>query len=68
MFVSAAELIVRDRRIALKASVSPLPGQAEYLDLLRAVFRLAPDDVELQKAGLNNVAKFVVRKYEQGQL
>jgi MoxR-like ATPase len=68
VFVSAADLIVRDRRSALKASVLPLPGQAEYLDLLRAVFRLAPGDVELQKTGLNNVAKFVVRKYEQSQL
>jgi MoxR-like ATPase len=68
VLASAAELIVRDRRIALKASVLPLPGQAEYLDLLRAVFRLAPGDAELQKTGLNNVAKFVVRKYEQSQL
>ena len=45
VFVGAAELLVRDRRAAVKANVSPLPGQAEYLDLLRAVFRLAPYDV-----------------------
>jgi MoxR-like ATPase len=65
VFVSAAELLVRDRRIAVKANVSPLPGQAEYLDLLRAVFRLAPGDVDLQKKRLDGVAKFVIRKYEQ---
>ena len=66
VFVSAAELLVRDRRIAVKANVLPLPGQAEYLDLLRAVFRLLPGDVELQKKRLNELAKFVIRKYEQG--
>jgi hypothetical protein len=43
----------------------PLPGQAEYLDLLRAVFRLAPEDVELQKKRLEAVARFAIRKYEQ---
>ena len=66
VFVGAAELLVRDRRAALKANVSPLPGQAEYFDLLRAVFRLSPGDVERQKKGLNDVARFVIRKSEQG--
>ena len=66
MFVGAAELLARDRRAAIKANVSPLPGQAEYFDLLRAVFRLAPGDVGLQKKRLNDVARFVIRKSEQG--
>jgi MoxR-like ATPase len=65
VFSSAAELVVRDRRIANKANVLPLPGQAEYLDLLRAVFTLEPEDVNLQKKRLEEVAKFVVRKYER---
>ena len=65
VFVAAAELLARDRRIAQKANVMPLPGQAEYLDLLRAVFRLAPEDVELQKKRLEAVARFAIRKYEQ---
>jgi MoxR-like ATPase len=65
VFVAAAELLARDRRIAQKANVMPLPGQAEYLDLLRAVFRLAPEDVELEKKRLEAVARFAIRKYEQ---
>jgi MoxR-like ATPase len=65
VFINAAELLARDRRVARNANVLPLPGQAEYLDLLRAVFRLAPDDVDLQKKRLDAVAKFVIRKYEQ---
>ena len=66
VFVSAAELLVRDRRIAVNANASPLPGQAEYLDLLRAVFRLKPGDVPGQKEELKNVAKYVSRKYQSG--
>jgi MoxR-like ATPase len=65
LFVTAAELLARDRRIAREANVSPLPGQAEYLDLLRAVFRLAPHDVDLQRKRLQDVARYAVRKYEQ---
>ena len=65
LFRKAAELLVADRRAAQDANLSPLPGQAEYLDLLRAVFHLAPEDVARQEALLKSVARFAVRKHEQ---
>ena len=37
LFRKAADLLVADRRAARDANLSPLPGQAEYLDLLRGV-------------------------------
>lgn len=68
VFTKGAQILVKDRRIASDANLLPLPGQAEYLDLLRAVFRLAPDDVEVQQQRLEEVARFVVRKYRRGAL
>lgn len=58
----AAAIVARDRRTALDRMLKPLPGQAEYLDLLRAVIRRYPDDVEQQKQLLEAAANFVVRK------
>ena len=46
LFHEAAELLVRDRTAAREQFVEPWPGQAEYLDLLRAVLHLEPDSVE----------------------
>jgi MoxR-like ATPase len=65
VFHAAAELLVKDRRDARNANAAPLPGQAEYLDLLRAVFRLAPGDAGLQQQRLQEIARFVTRKFEQ---
>lgn len=45
--------------------MSPLPGQAEYLDLLRAVFHLEPDSAAGQETILESVSRYAVRKYEQ---
>ena len=36
LFESAAQLLIEDRRAAMERNLTPLPGQAEYLDLLRA--------------------------------
>jgi len=38
---AAAELLAADRRTAIANQSTPLPGQAEYLDLLRAIMKLA---------------------------
>ena len=38
-------MLVRDRTAAREQFVEPWPGQAEYLDLLRAVLHLKPDTV-----------------------
>jgi MoxR-like ATPase len=65
LFQKAAALLVRDRRAAREANVTPLPGQAEYLDLLRAVFHLERDSGDRPEATLESVARYAVRKYEQ---
>jgi MoxR-like ATPase len=59
----AARQLVEDRRHAEQAQLSPLPGQAEYLDMLRAVMELAPQDIAHQTALLASVARFTLRKH-----
>ena len=41
---------------------SPQPGLAEYLDLLRGLHHLAPDDEALQKQWLDRVYRFAYQK------
>jgi hypothetical protein len=64
LFEKAATLLVRDRNDAKERSIEPLPGQAEYLDLIRAVLNLKPDSVEHHLAILDSVAEFTFRKHE----
>ncbi|MCP3866723.1 MAG: AAA domain-containing protein [Gammaproteobacteria bacterium] len=59
----AAELLADDRLEAQQAHRSPLPGQAEYLDMLRAVQALHPDNAKKQIKTLDDVAAFTVRKH-----
>ncbi len=54
----AAELLLKDRK--MEQSLPP-PGQAEYLDLLRAVCRLAPDETERMSL-LDKIGGFVLQK------
>jgi len=61
----AARQLVADRRYAAQAQLSPLPGQAEYLDLVRAVIGLAPHDTDKQKALLASAARFTLRKHPE---
>lgn len=61
----AAELLVEDRRAAQDQGW-PAPGQAEYLDLLRAVCKLAEDEAG-QLQWLENLRRFVLKK-APGQL
>jgi hypothetical protein len=42
-----------------------LPGQAEYLDLVRAVIGLAQGDMDKQKALLASAARFTLRKHPE---
>jgi MoxR-like ATPase len=58
----AAELLCKDRQEAIAAQLMPRPGQAEYLDLLRAVLGLAPGDPDEQSALLDIVAPFTLKK------
>lgn len=57
----AADLLYDHRSKAMAARITPLPGQAEYLDLLRAVLKLA-DGEEEQKKMLDVVAQFTLEK------
>jgi MoxR-like ATPase len=66
----AADLLVKDRETAKRENWLPLPGQAEYLDLVRAVLSLAAESSG--KAGkpkrdpaafLDEVARYVLVKH-----
>jgi len=56
----AAQQLVADRKVADEAQLNPLPGQAEYLDLVRAVINLAGSDMERQKQLLKKTARFTL--------
>ena len=57
----AAQQLVKDRYLAQEKGVTP-PGQAEYLDMLRALSVLG-NTTEKQLAMLSQINKFVLRKY-----
>ena len=58
----AAKLLIQDRRKAEQERWLPLPGQAEYLDLVRAVLDLG-SDLEEQIALLDKVSRYVLKKH-----
>lgn len=58
----AAEQLVVDRTLAKEKGVTP-PGQAEYLDMLRALSVLGGNDQDKQLEMLEEIKKFVMRKY-----
>ena len=58
----AAAKLVADDREGLIAQGLVAPGQAEYLDLLRAVLDVAGPDATKQAAALNDVKCFVLDK------
>ena len=57
---AAADLLLRDRNDAVAQGALP-PGQAEYLDLLRAVCRMAQDEAA-QLGLLDKISQFVLNK------
>jgi MoxR-like ATPase len=59
----AADLLAEDRKTAEQARRLPLPGQAEYLDLVRAVLRLAGADTEAQRTIIKRIADFALKKH-----
>ncbi len=58
----AAELLIDDREIAREKHWLPLPGQAEYLDLVRAVITYARGE-QAQIKLLDAVDEFVLKKH-----
>jgi MoxR-like ATPase len=61
---TAAELLADDREVMVRRGVCP-PGGAEYLDLLRAVRGLWPEDAGEQEAALHRIGKFALRKHPE---
>jgi MoxR-like ATPase len=61
----AAQLLVRERDKTRNAHLLPLPGQAEYLDLVRAVLDLKPGDPEAQLKILQQVGRFTLQKHPE---
>lgn len=60
---AAARQLAQDRRAARDEKRLPLPGQAEYLDLVRAVLTLRPDAPEKQQRVLETIARFTTQKH-----
>jgi MoxR-like ATPase len=58
----AAQQVIQDRSTALQRQWRPLPGQAEYLDLVRAVLELAATADE-QRALLGTIGRYVLQKH-----
>ncbi len=57
----AADLLIKDRKAAIRLGHSP-PGQAEYLDILRALVQLGRNEKE-QKEALENIKTFALSKH-----
>jgi MoxR-like ATPase len=64
VLTAAAEQLVSDRHFAQQHQLRPLPGQAEYLDLVRAVIGLAKDDHDRQQALIDEAAAYTLQKHD----
>ncbi|MEZ5476283.1 MAG: AAA family ATPase [Thiolinea sp.] len=58
----AAEQLRKDRKQAESLGVIP-PGQAEYLDMLRVLDELEPDDTQAQLKLLVSIKEYALKKY-----
>lgn len=65
LLTKAATLLVESRQNAMKNQQRPLPGQAEYLDLVRAVLALVEDGDSDVDTVFQNIANFVFQKYRE---
>jgi MoxR-like ATPase len=59
----AASLLAQDRAAYDQQRLRPLPGQAEFIDLLRVLDRRGLGKATVEKKMLNDIARFVVRKH-----
>jgi MoxR-like ATPase len=62
VLTKAAELVWRDRETARDKRWLPLPGQAEFMDLVRAV-RNKSADPGVQASHIDAISKFMLRKH-----
>jgi MoxR-like ATPase len=61
LYAESADLLIKNRNIAESKGV-PLVGQAEYLDLLRALKEIDPDK---RRQALNDISQYVLKKYPE---
>jgi MoxR-like ATPase len=64
LYSRAATMIAEDRTVARERFVKPLPGQAEFLDLLRAVLELETTDGPALSI-LDAIKPYVLKKQEE---
>ena len=62
----AADLLISDRQRATAAGFTP-PGQAEFLDMLSALSKMAPADTQKQEEYLVWVSRFALKKQPDDQ-
>jgi MoxR-like ATPase len=59
----AAKLVWDQRELAKQTRLKPLPGQAEFLDLMRVVIGQYPKKMRDQKSMLASVSDFILKKH-----
>ena len=64
LFEEAADLLIADRQAAIEQRLDPLPGQAEYLDVIRAVVTLEGSP-GARKSLLQSIRRFTLKKHEE---
>lgn len=62
VMLAVAKRIIEERCQAMAKRVRPLPGQAEFLDLARALVELDPGEPTMQLERLEQIAGFFVKK------
>ena len=67
VYAAAAKLVIKDRSLLIEKGLVA-PGQAEYLDLLRAVLDHAGKDRTRQGDALEQMKQFVLQKNPPGAL
>jgi MoxR-like ATPase len=64
ILIDAAKLTVADRAMTKNRRLTPLPGQAEFLDLLRAVIAENPE-LAGQQAMIKRISPYFLRKHSE---
>ena len=65
LYKNAAELLLRERKRADDKGLPNRPGQAEYLDMLRALVVLGKNDRQKHADMLKTISQFTLWKYPQ---
>jgi hypothetical protein len=63
IFLEAAKLLIEDRQLAKGKNLYPLPGQAEYFDLLRGIQNLCKQTGKQPSVYIEQLRKFTYQKH-----